>query len=74
MGVEPSELTVNDVCQYGLSAPFENFTVLTHKDVIEKLNEINKKIPAWGSLCGFYFDKQINRLGNTGWDFLNGNI
>jgi len=74
MGITTKQITVSDVAQYGLSAPLDSFTVLTEKELQDKLTDIDTKLPAYGTLCGFYFDKVVNRIGNTGWDFINGRI
>jgi len=34
---------------------------------------LNEKMPM-ESLCGFYIDKQVNACGDTGWDWLKGDI
>lgn len=74
MGVEISELTLEDIFSYGLYAKFEDRLVKTESELEVELNEIRSQIPAFASLCGFYFDKPMNRMGNTGWNFLNGEI
>ena len=74
MSIEIDEITVSDVCQYGLNATFDSYKVDTENEVEAKLEEIDGKIDGYGGLCGFYFDKQMNALGNDGWDFINGNI
>lgn len=74
MSIQVKQITATDISQYGLSASFDSYVVLTESEVISKLAEIDKQLPAYGMLCGFYFDKPLNRLGNTGWEFLNGNI
>jgi len=71
--ISTKEITVNDVCQYGLSANLDSYLV-DENDIESKLSEIDNQIPVYGSMCGFYFDKQQNRIGNDGWDFLNGKL
>lgn len=66
-------VTVFDVSEYGLCAQFDSFHI-TKEQLQNKLLEIDNMIPIYGGMCGFYFDKPLNRLGNTGWDFINGNI
>lgn len=73
-GIATKKITVMDVAQYGLSAPLGFYTVLTENELQDKLAEIDTQLPVYGTLCGFYFDKTVNRIGNTGWDFLNGNV
>jgi len=38
------------------------------------LTEANKELQIIGIMFGFYMDKPANRIGNTGWDFISGNI
>jgi hypothetical protein len=38
------------------------------------LKEANKELQLIHMLFGFYMDKAENRIGNTGWDFISGNI
>jgi len=73
MCIEPKEVSVTDVSQYGLSAPLDSY-LINENEIESKLNKIDKQIPIYDKLCGFYFDRQANRVGKTGWDFLNGNI
>jgi len=56
---------------YGVSATIfgvegNNFRELW-KQIHDELNKIQM-------LFGFYLDKQLNYIGNTGWDFLKGKI
>jgi hypothetical protein len=74
MSIKPKEISPLDIAQYGISAPLESFTVANESELAEKLAYIDNQLPAYGMLCGFYFDKTVNRVGNTGWDFLNGKI
>jgi hypothetical protein len=74
MSITVKQLTVSDVASYGIAAPLDSFTVLTTKELESKLTEIDNKLPVYDTMCGFYFDKVVNRIGNTGWDFINGRI
>jgi hypothetical protein len=38
------------------------------------LEEAKKKATEITVLFGFFMDKQMNAIGNTGWDFISGNI
>lgn len=39
----------------------------------ELLWALNEKVPM-EALCGFYIDKPMNRMGDTGWDWMRGDI
>ena len=73
MCIEPKEVSVTDISQYGLSATLDSY-LINENEIKGKLKEIDEQVPVYATLCGFYFDKQANRVGNTGWDFLNGKI
>lgn len=77
--IEPNEVMVTDVCQYGITACIESFTVNTIYDerkssVKTVLNRINKLIPTYATMIGYYLDEQQNKIGNDGWDFITGTI
>jgi hypothetical protein len=57
--------------EYGLSAPLFNDVGDNAKKLMD---EAKKQGPTITGLYGFYMDKPVNRLGNTGWDFIKGNI
>jgi hypothetical protein len=57
--------------EYGISA------TLFHKQGNNKnqlLKDASKELKVIDMLFGFYMDKYQNRIGNTGWDFISGNI
>ena len=72
--IDTKEISPLDISSYGISAPFESFTVANETELAEKLAYIDNQLPVYGMMCGFYFDKQVNQVGNTGWDFLTGKI
>ena len=43
-------------------------------DAKKLMTEAKKQIPAIEGLFGFYMDKPMNAIGNTGWDFIKGDI
>lgn len=72
--IDLKAISVLDVAEYGFSAPFGNWHVMNESDIQAKLDEIDNEIPVYGMMCGFFFDKQANQIGNNGWDFISGNI
>lgn len=38
------------------------------------MKEAKKQIPVINGMFGFYMDRPMNRIGNTGWDFIKGDI
>ena len=40
----------------------------------ELLKEARKELITINMMFGFYMDRQINRIGNNGWDFISGDI
>jgi hypothetical protein len=77
-GIEPSDVTVNDMCDYGLQVPMASETVkgidgdapLESGAVKDLLRTASYCLDGIGGLVGFYLDRPANRIGNTGWDFL----
>ena len=53
------------------------YATLFHKsgnNVKKLLHEANQELQAISAMFGFYMDNVENRIGNTGWDFISGNI
>ena len=71
----PDDLTelqkVMYVYEYGLSASLYN---ISGNNAEKLLKEARKELQNIPSFFGFYMDKQMNAIGNTGWDFIDGNI
>lgn len=74
--IEPHEVRDENVCEYGLCAKIDEFgeVINTKKQAIKIANDFIKKADVYKTLIGFYLDKMQNRIGNTGWDFLDGKI
>jgi hypothetical protein len=68
------KVTCEEIFEYGIYARLEDTPAKTIKDAREKLNELMGKEDQYNTLFGFYMDKQQNQIGNTGWDFIAGNI
>ena len=43
-------------------------------DAKKLMTEAKKQIPVIEGMFGFYMDKRMNAIGNTGWDFIKGDI
>jgi len=66
-------LNTSDIADYGYCASIVNLEV-PKDETKQALNYIANCVPIFNSMFGFYMDRPMNRLGHTGWDFLNGNI
>ena len=62
---------LQDAISYGFGIPLHTVTVTDLDKVEHTLNSAIAVHGAVESLIGFDLDKHINRIGNTGWDFLN---
>ena len=70
-GVDESEVNIYDICAYGCSVMMGCESVES-EDVDEHyLNVIASVFESVDRLRGFYLDKYVNRIGNTGWDLLD---
>lgn len=69
-GLEESEITPYDIFSYGCAVLMGTENV--NSDVIEDvyINEIATITGSIDRLRGFYLDKYQNRIGSTGWDYL----
>lgn len=65
-----------DVCDYGYRAILdgEKEVIKGAKKAIAIAEKYMEKADTYKMMLGFYLDKRQNRIGNTGWDFLNGNV
>lgn len=63
--------TIDALVSYGIYAPLSDFWSDEPEPAVKAA-----KLEAQGirSLFGFYMDRVCNRIGNTGWDFISGNI
>ena len=68
---------LSDAHSYGLGVPLstdaDGMRFETEEEAIKFLNskKLNDQISGLGFLSGFHFDKQINRIGDTGWKYLS---
>jgi hypothetical protein len=68
---------LSDAHSYGLGVPLSTYAddmrFKTEEQAIKFLNskKLNDQISGLGMLSGFHFDKQINRIGDTGWKYLS---
>ena len=60
-----------ELCQYGLAATLWQFVSMNKRTVSTEANILLAQI---NMLFGFFMDKPINLIGDTGWDFIAGNI
>jgi hypothetical protein len=74
-GIEPEEVRPYDIADYGLSATIESVLVEDNKEAIDQQVKLfTERISGYTGLLGFYLDRPQNRIGNNGWDFLDGRI
>ena len=64
-------IQVEVLSNYGVSAPLESFR---GNNAHKLLKEAKHNIPIYTGLFGFFMDPPKNRIGNTGWDFISGDI
>ena len=57
--------------QYGVKATLWSKMGNNAEKLMQEAREETDKI---SSLFGFYMDRRLNMIGNTGWDFIRGNI
>lgn len=69
--MEDKKALAGILAEYGLKA---NMYGESGKDSKELMNNAKKQIPSITGLFGFYMDKRMNAIGNTGWDFIKGDI
>lgn len=70
-GIDEEEITIYDIWSYGC-----NVHLGTEKEKGEEFNDeyfnlIASVFETINSMRGFYLDRYVNRIGNTGWDMLN---
>ena len=70
------KITDYDVCDYGFRAILDGCKDIlkTKNEAIEVAESFMNKADQYSMLLGFYLDKYQNKIGNTGWNFLNGKI
>jgi hypothetical protein len=59
-----------DIISYGFGITLRSVTVENPDDVEDKINSAIAVRHAVSGLIGFELDRYVNRIGNTGWDFL----
>lgn len=76
--VEECDVNIYDVFSkgYALSIGYEKYPTNDipmdeHKEVMSALDSIASVFETINAMRDFYFDRYVNRIGNTGWDFLN---
>ena len=76
--VEECDVNIYDVVTEGFSLsigskslPTDGTPMDEHEGVLSVLDSIASVFELINSMRGFYFDRYVNRMGNTGWDFLN---
>ena len=74
--LEVTQITDANILEYGLCASIDGVKdiIPTETEAIELINQFIKDADKYSGLIGFYLDRQQNRIGNDGWDFLDGNI
>ena len=69
--IDLDDVNEYDIYSYGCSAKLSESELSENDDFESWLSE---QLPIVGMLYGFYMDKCQNRIGSTGWDFVEGNI
>ncbi|MCK4666867.1 hypothetical protein KAU33_08965 [Candidatus Dependentiae bacterium] len=69
--VEDEEDKVILLEEYGTSAELFSQTGNNYKNLMKEARKEMEKI---NTAFGFYMDKELNHIGNTGWDFVSGNF
>ena len=68
-GIDEAEVNAWDVSSYGLNVMLASEEC--HYDELDaKLEAVANVFESINSLRGFYLDRYVNRIGNTGWDLL----
>lgn len=70
-GITRKEVSTYDIATYGLQAGLTSFRT---KDLKTSLNFLANISNVYTGMLGFFLDRPQNRIGNTGWDFLDGKI
>lgn len=74
-GPEKLESALSFLCMENSDIKNEEDKVVVLGNNYKKLmKEARVEMEKINMLFGFYMDKQINQFGNTGWDFVSGNI
>lgn len=58
---------------YGVKAPLYS-AIFWDDDLEEAKNKAKEELSRINMLFGFYMDRPCNQIGNSGWDFIAGNI
>lgn len=61
---------LQDMISYGFEITLRSETVTDLNEIEHKINSAIAVRHAISSLIGFELDRYVNRIGNTGWDFL----
>ena len=76
--VDECDVNIYDVLADGVSLFLGSETFSTNdvpmdenEEVMGALDSIASVFELINSIRGFYFDRYVNKIGNTGWDFLN---
>lgn len=60
-----------EVLCYGFNVPLRSVTVTDLSELEHTINSAIAVRSAVSGLIGFELDRRVNRIGNTGWDFLS---
>lgn len=74
--IDVKDVKDSEIADYGLRANLDGHkeVIKTKAEALKIANEFIDKADTYKMLIGFYLDKAQNRIGNTGWDFLDGKI
>lgn len=67
-----SEVDIPDEINHGKSDKFDGAPLFDSTEDVEEYVEFvaENEAPAVAGMVGFYLDKRVNRIGTTGWDFI----
>ena len=66
-----NDLVLEALLSYGVFATLQTFTGSNYRKV---LKEARAQLDCVAGLFGFYMDRPENRVGHTGWDFIEGDL
>lgn len=72
--ISSEEITPYEICEYGFSANLGAEGANTKREALKLVKAFIKQLPLYEMLFGFYMDRHQNSIGNTGWDFISGQI
>jgi hypothetical protein len=69
--IDNPDSLIPDIMSYGYSIPIDSETCIDDDNKLDIIIKTAMSVAGtYSDLIGFYLDKQVNIIGNTGWDFL----